>query len=301
MTDEDTSMKLYRGPHTCANGIHILLEEIGKPYETEKLDVAGKASSKPPFSGINPKGKVPTFVRDDATVLTEFSAIATWLTRTNPGQSLIPTGLDEEARTVEVMCKAPSTARASPASSHPKRSSRRTWSMVPSGWDRGMWSSRAARWSSWALPSSTRNLPGAPMRQGTCAEQIDREQRGRMRPLAMKQQPAANQGRGPLAQHTHRPGAVGRFSKPENEQGEHAAGQHGSDDVEPMRCSNTRVARQRAERQPKGKKPGETLTRNSQGHVVTDRMPDATIEPTARNTAAVNALMPCARPIWLAG
>ena len=29
-------MKLYWGTHTCAIGTHILLEEIGKPYETEK-------------------------------------------------------------------------------------------------------------------------------------------------------------------------------------------------------------------------------------------------------------------------
>ena len=96
-------MKLYWGPHTCAIGIHILLEEIGTPYETEKLDVAGGATRKAPFSGINPKGKVPTLIRDDATVLTEFSAIATWLARTNPGQGLIPADPEEEARAVEVM------------------------------------------------------------------------------------------------------------------------------------------------------------------------------------------------------
>lgn len=96
-------MKLYWGPHTCAIGIHVLLEEIGKPYETEKLDVAGGATRKPPFSGINPKGKVPTLVRDDATVLTEFSAIATWLARTNPGKGLLPSDPDGEARAVEVM------------------------------------------------------------------------------------------------------------------------------------------------------------------------------------------------------
>jgi hypothetical protein len=37
-------MKLYWGPHTCTIGIHILLEEIGKPYETEKLDLSGGAT-----------------------------------------------------------------------------------------------------------------------------------------------------------------------------------------------------------------------------------------------------------------
>ena len=34
-------MKLYWGPHTCAIGTHVLLEEIGEPCETEKLAAAG--------------------------------------------------------------------------------------------------------------------------------------------------------------------------------------------------------------------------------------------------------------------
>ena len=69
-------MKFYCGPHTCAIGIHTLLEEIGKPYETEKLDVSGGATHTPPFMSVNPKGKVPTLVRDDGSVLTEFGAAA---------------------------------------------------------------------------------------------------------------------------------------------------------------------------------------------------------------------------------
>ncbi len=96
-------MKLYWGPHTCAIGIHILLEEIGKPYDTEKLDVAGGETHKPPFTGINPKGKVPTLVRGDGSVLTEFGAIATWLARTNPEARLMPEDAEGEARSAEIM------------------------------------------------------------------------------------------------------------------------------------------------------------------------------------------------------
>jgi glutathione S-transferase len=50
-------MKFFWGPHTCAIGIHILLEEIGARYETVKLDVAGGATHKADFPAINPKGK----------------------------------------------------------------------------------------------------------------------------------------------------------------------------------------------------------------------------------------------------
>jgi glutathione S-transferase len=96
-------MKLYWGPHTCAIGIHVIMEEIGAPYETEKLDVSGGATRRPPFSGVNPKGKVPTLVRDDGTVLTEFGAIATWLARANPDKALLPRDAEGEARASEVI------------------------------------------------------------------------------------------------------------------------------------------------------------------------------------------------------
>lgn len=96
-------MKFYWGPHTCAIGIHILLEEIGKPYESEKMDVAGGAAQREPFKSINPKGKVPTLVRDDGTVMTEYAAIATWLARTSPDMGLIPTDPEAERQGIEMM------------------------------------------------------------------------------------------------------------------------------------------------------------------------------------------------------
>jgi glutathione S-transferase len=56
-------MKLYWGPHTCAIGTHILLQELGVPDETTQIDVAGGATHHFDFLRINPKGKVPTLVR----------------------------------------------------------------------------------------------------------------------------------------------------------------------------------------------------------------------------------------------
>jgi glutathione S-transferase len=104
-------MKLYWGPHTCAIGIHILLEEIGKPYETEKLDTKAGATHTPAFLALNPKGKVPIIVRDDGSVLTEFGAIATWLARTQASQ-LLSNDPEREARTLEVMDYAVGTVHA---------------------------------------------------------------------------------------------------------------------------------------------------------------------------------------------
>jgi glutathione S-transferase len=96
-------MKLYYSPGACSIGIHILLEEIGKPYDLEKLDLATAAQYQPPFVEINPKSKVPTLIRDDGSVLTEFPAIAWYLARTNPDAHLLPDGLEAETAALERM------------------------------------------------------------------------------------------------------------------------------------------------------------------------------------------------------
>ncbi len=96
-------MKFYYAPGTCALGIHIVLEEIGKPYEAVAVNLREGEQFKPPFADVNPKSKVPALVRDDGSLLTEFPAIAYWLARTNPGQKLLPDGFDDQARVLEAM------------------------------------------------------------------------------------------------------------------------------------------------------------------------------------------------------
>jgi glutathione S-transferase len=95
-------MKLYFSPGACSIGIHVLLEEIGKPYETERVNLQQGEQYKPPFTTINPKSKVPTLARDDGSVLTEFPAIAYWLARTNPFANLLPDDIDQQARALEL-------------------------------------------------------------------------------------------------------------------------------------------------------------------------------------------------------
>ena len=93
-------MKLYYSPGACSLGIHVLLEEIGKPYETERADLSVPAPERP-LAQVNPKSKVPTLVRDDGSVLTEYPAIAYWLARTNPEKHLFPDDVDGQARVLE--------------------------------------------------------------------------------------------------------------------------------------------------------------------------------------------------------
>ena len=93
---------LYYSPGACSLGIHVLLEEIGTPYRTEAVDLRIPAAERP-LTAINPKSKVPTLVRDDGSVLTEFPAIAYWLACTNPAAGLMPADAEAGARALELM------------------------------------------------------------------------------------------------------------------------------------------------------------------------------------------------------
>ena len=53
-------MKLYYAPGACSLGIHVILEEIGKPYELQKVDLQKQEQYAADFTRINPKSKVPT-------------------------------------------------------------------------------------------------------------------------------------------------------------------------------------------------------------------------------------------------
>ena len=88
-------MKLYYSPGACSLGIHVLLEEIGKPYELVRLDMKAGEQRRAPFTDLNPKGKVPTLQRDDGSAVTEYPVIAHWLASKNPEAGLLP--VDEEA------------------------------------------------------------------------------------------------------------------------------------------------------------------------------------------------------------
>lgn len=102
-------MKLYYASGACSMGIHVVLEEIGKPYEAVKLDIRGGENLRPPFIELNPKGKVPTLQRDDGSIVTEFPVIAHYLARTNPEAGLLPSDPEAELTGAEAMDYAVST------------------------------------------------------------------------------------------------------------------------------------------------------------------------------------------------
>jgi len=92
-------MKLYYSPGACSLAPHIVLEEIGKPYETSTMDGSTKTKA---YLNINPKGRIP-FFSDGELGITEASAIMTYLALSNPSSNLIDTTPLQFARTVEWM------------------------------------------------------------------------------------------------------------------------------------------------------------------------------------------------------
>ncbi len=81
---------------------HIVLEEIGTPYERQLVNLAKGEHKSEGYLKINPHGKVPALAVDGA-VLTENVAILTYLAKQFPGPQLLPPGTLEEARCIAMM------------------------------------------------------------------------------------------------------------------------------------------------------------------------------------------------------
>lgn len=96
-------MKLYMAPGSCSTGIHILLEELDLAFEAYIVNLPAGEHTQPEYLAINPKSSIPTLVRDDGSVLTEFQAIAYWLARSYPKARLLPGDADGDARVIEAM------------------------------------------------------------------------------------------------------------------------------------------------------------------------------------------------------
>lgn len=84
-------MKLYYSPGACSLSPHIVLNEGGFSFETEKVDLATKKTeSGGDYTAINPNGYVPALVLKDGEVLTEVSAIIQYLADRVPEKKLAP-------------------------------------------------------------------------------------------------------------------------------------------------------------------------------------------------------------------
>ncbi|SDS93647.1 glutathione transferase GstA [Pseudomonas granadensis] len=96
-------MKLYFAPMTCSLSPHIVLRELGLPFELVRVNNQSKRTADGhDFGEINPKGYVAALMLANAEVLTEGPAILQFLVDQVPGNSLAPAaGTWERARLQE--------------------------------------------------------------------------------------------------------------------------------------------------------------------------------------------------------
>lgn len=96
-------MRLYHSVGSCSEGILLLLQETGTPFEIEPVDLKSRAQRSADYLALNPKGKVPALLRPDGSLLTEFPAIAFWLARSFPEAELIGEGIEAQSRALETV------------------------------------------------------------------------------------------------------------------------------------------------------------------------------------------------------
>lgn len=95
-------IRLYYSPGACSMASHIALEETGQPYEAQETPLTTQAHKTPEYLAINPRGKVPALV-DDGKVLTENTAILTYIGRRFPQTGMLPEEPYEQARCISQM------------------------------------------------------------------------------------------------------------------------------------------------------------------------------------------------------
>jgi glutathione S-transferase len=91
---------LYFSPGACSLAPHILLEEIGEPFEARRVSLASGENLAPEYLALNPGGRVPTLVTNGA-VVTEAAAILLHLAARRPRMNLAPTDGIANARCYE--------------------------------------------------------------------------------------------------------------------------------------------------------------------------------------------------------
>lgn len=83
------SLTLFYSPGACSLAPHVVLETLGVDFDTVRVVLAEGEHRRPEYLAINPQGRVPA-LRIGATVVTENSAILTWLASAHPDAALLP-------------------------------------------------------------------------------------------------------------------------------------------------------------------------------------------------------------------
>ncbi len=83
-------LTLYYTPKTCALATHIALIDAGADYSLQRIDFAKGEQRSTDFLAVNPKGRVPALATPQG-ILTETTALLTYIAQTFPKANLAPT------------------------------------------------------------------------------------------------------------------------------------------------------------------------------------------------------------------
>ncbi|MDP1693299.1 MAG: glutathione S-transferase N-terminal domain-containing protein [Burkholderiaceae bacterium] len=89
---------LHYYPGNASMTPHMVLRELGVPFELKLVDRAVGAQKSPAYLKLNPNGLIPVLVDGDL-VLYETAAILLYLVDTHPGAGLAPAGSRQAAPT----------------------------------------------------------------------------------------------------------------------------------------------------------------------------------------------------------
>jgi glutathione S-transferase len=95
-------LTLFYSPVACSMASHIVLEELGIPYEARPTEILKGEHTTEAYLEINPRGRVPA-LDVDGKILTESVAILTYLEKRFPEKRLLTADPFDEAKCMSLM------------------------------------------------------------------------------------------------------------------------------------------------------------------------------------------------------
>ena len=92
---------LYYSPGACSLIPHLVLEEVGVPFETKRVSLEDGEHKTPEYRKLNPKGKVPLLVTPDGPMTECVALVEYLLDKHGDGSLLARPGTWERGKTLE--------------------------------------------------------------------------------------------------------------------------------------------------------------------------------------------------------
>lgn len=103
-----SKITLCHAPVACSLAPLLTLYEAGAEFDVKTVSLKNGEQRKPEYLAINPKGKVPALLVD-GTLITECSAIMSWVAEAYPDRKLLPASGMDRIKALSIMAFCAST------------------------------------------------------------------------------------------------------------------------------------------------------------------------------------------------